>query len=378
MISLSHMFTHVFDMMNLALIPVFIDEFGLTTMQAGMLATIFLLASTVSSVISGVLISKLGYKPIMVSSLIIMGISSILVSRVNSYLMLIVDLSLMIFASRLFCPPALSIVSESCDNCEQDRGKTVGFHVSIVMIGIASGPIFLGLLMYHFAWRLAYLVLAVPLFLSIIPIAAMKMTSLNTEGDKKNESEKSQIGKLPSFISLAFVLTLIALGFRSIGLQGISTFMTTYLTAEKGLSTSLSSIFYGVGSGVGIIGVSLGGILSDKIGEKRWITITWIGGIISLLAFSISPSIGALAFFYILYRIFNSGSTAPVMSLVASFTSKNRRGLGYTLYFFSTSLMSAFSPLVSAKIIDALGIWYIFPFTLIMLTFSILVIQKAI
>jgi MFS family permease len=371
------MFTHVFDMMNLALIPVFIDEFGLTTMQAGMLATIFLLASMVSSVISGVLISKLGYKPIMVSSLIIMGISSILVSRVNSYLMLIVDLSLMIFASRLFCPPALSVVSESCDNCEQDRGKTVGFHVSIVMIGIASGPIFLGLLMYYFAWRLAYLVLAVPLFLSVFPITAMKMTSLNLEKNEKKEIGKSQLGKLPSFITLGFILTLIALGFRSIGIQGVSTFMTTYLTAEKGLSTSLSSIFYGLGSGVGIIGVSLGGILSDKIGEKRWITITWIGGIIFLLAFSISPSIGTLIFFYILYRIFNSGSTAPVMSLVARFTSKNRRGLGYTLYFFSTSLMSAFSPLVSAKIIDTLGIWCIFPFTLIMLTFSILIIQKA-
>jgi len=374
-ISLSHMFTHVFDMMNLALIPVFIDEFGLTTMQAGMLATIFLLASMASSVISGVLIDKLGYKPIMVSSLIIMGISSILVSGVNSYFRLIVYLSTMIFASRLFCPPALSIVSESCDACERDRGKTVGFHVSIVMIGIALGPIFLGILMRYFAWRLAYLILAAPLFLSVFPIAAMKMSAFNLEKEGKMENQSD---KLASFISLGFILTLIALGIRSIGLQGVSTFMTTYLTTEKGLSQSLSSILYGLGSGVGILGVSLGGILSDKIGEKRWITITWIGGILSLLAFSLSPSIEVLALFYILYRIFNSGSTAPVMSLVASFTSKNRRGLGYTLYFFSSSLMSAFSPLVSAKIIDVLGIWYIFPFTLMMLIFSILVIQKAI
>jgi len=67
-----------------------------------------------------------------------------------------------------------------------------------------------------------------------------------------------------------------------------------------------------------------------------------------------------------------------VMSLVAKFTSQNRRSLGYTLYFFSSSLMSAFSPLISARIIDMSGIWYIFPFALVMLSVSILLIQKAI
>jgi MFS family permease len=372
------MFTHVFDMMNLALIPVFTNEFGLTTMQAGMLSTIFIISSMVASVSSGVLVNKFGDKPVMITSLLVMSISSILASRANTYLMLVVDLSLLYFASRLFCPPALSIVSESCDNCELDRGKTVGFHVSIVSIGIAFGPIFLGLLMQYYTWRLAYLLLAVPVFFSIFPIASMKMPSSEQKMTEGLDIEKSQPSKLSAFLTLGFILTLFALGVRSVGLQGVSTFMTTYLTAEKGLSTSLSSIFYGIGSGVGIIGVSLGGILSDKIGEKRWITLTWIGGILSLLAFSVSPSVSALAFFYILYRIFNSGSTAPVMSLVASFTSKKRRSLGYTLYFFSSSLMSAFSPLISARIIDMFGIWYIFPFALVMLSVSILLIQKAI
>jgi MFS family permease len=371
------MFTHIFDLINLALIPVFIKEFRLTTIQAGILATILILVGMISSVTSGVLTSKLGYKSILVSSLTIMGISSILVSRADSYFVLIADLSILSFASSLFCPPALSIVSESCANCEEDRGKTIGFHVSIVTIGISLGPILLGILMYHFLWRLAYLVLAVPLFLSVFPLVALRLTFSSMERDSKNETEEDRFAKASSFISLGFILTLVALGLRSMGIDGVSTFMTTYLTTEKGLSDSFSSIFYGVGSGLGIIGISLGGILSDKIGEKRGITITWMGGLISLLLFSLSPSIGALLFFYILYGIFSSGSTAPLMSLVARLTSKNRRSLGYMLYFFSTSLMSGFSPLVSAKIIEALGIWYIFPFALIMLAFSILVIQKG-
>lgn len=377
-VSLSHLFTHIFDLMNLALIPIFIEEFSITTMQAGMLVTLPILVNMVSSVISGIIMSKWGYKPLMITSLFMMGGFALLVSATKSFLMLMFDLSILTFASRLYCPAALSIVSESCEDCAQDRGKTVGFHVSIVMLGIASGPIFLGLLILHFAWRLAYLVLAMPLFLSVVPVAMMRRGPVERRDEEVNVVMKNGFIKVTSFITLGFILLLIALGFRSIGIQGVSTFMTTYFTTEKGLSKSLSSILYGVGSAFGIIGVSFGGVLSDRMGEKHWITITWTAGLLALLAFSLAPSIESLILFFILYRIFNSGSIAPVMSLVARFTSKSRRGLGYMLYFFSSNLMSAFSPIIAAQIIEVYGIWYIFPFALIMLGSAIPVIQKAV
>jgi len=376
-VSLSHLFTHVFDLMNMALIPMFIEEFGITTMQAGMLVTLPMLVSMVSSVISGMILSKWSHKPLMIISLLMMGSSALLVTTTQGFLMLVLDLSLLTFASRLYCPAALSIVSESCEDCAQDRGKTVGFHVSIVMLGIASGPIFLGLIILHFAWRLAYLIFAIPLFLSVIPVAMIGREPVE-KGEEVNTVRENGTVKVKSFITLGFILLLLALGFRSIGIQGVSTFMTTYFTTEKGLSKSISSILYGVGSAFSIIGVSFGGILSDRIGEKRWITITWTAGLLALLAFSLAPSIESLVLFFILYRIFNSGSIAPVMSLVARFTSKSRRGLGYMLYFFSSNLMSAFSPIIAAQIIEVFGIWYIFPSALIMLGFAILVIQKAV
>jgi len=363
--------------MNMALIPMFIEEFGITTMQAGMLVTLPMLVSMVSSVISGMILSKWSHKPLMIISLLMMGSSALLVTATQGFLMLVLDLSLLTFASRLYCPAALSIVSESCEDCAQDRGKTVGFHVSIVMLGIASGPIFLGLIILHFAWRLAYLIFAIPLFLSVIPVAMIGREPVE-KGEEVNTVGENGTVKVKSFITLGFILLLLALGFRSIGIQGVSTFMTTYFTTEKGLSKSISSILYGVGSAFGIIGVSFGGILSDRMGEKRWITITWTAGLLALLAFSLAPSIESLVLFFILYRIFNSGSIAPVMSLVARFTSKSRRGLGYMLYFFSSNLMSAFSPIIAAQIIEVFGIWYIFPSALIMLGFAILVIQKAV
>jgi MFS family permease len=372
------MFTHVYDMLNLALIPVFTNEFGLTTIQAGMLSTVFIIASMIGSLSSGFLVDRFGDKPVMMASLVMISVSSVIVSRTNSFNMLMADLFLLYFASRLFCPPALSIVSESCDECNVDRGKTVGFHVSIVSLGVALGPIFLGLLMRSYDWRLAYLILAMPILLSIIPIATTRMPTQKQETVEENVTEDTPKGRLPAYLTVGFILTLSALGVRSIGLQGVSTFITTYLTAEKGLSSSLSSILFGVSSAIAILGVALGGLMSDKIGEKRWITVAWVGAIISLLAVSLSPSVGVLVVFFIMYNLFNSGSTAPVMSLVAKFTSQSKRNKGYTLYFFSSSLMSAFSPLVSARIIDIFGIWYIFPFALVMLAIAILLIQKAI
>ena len=100
-VSLSHLFTHVFDLMNMALIPMFIEEFGITTMQAGMLVTLPMLVSMVSSVISGMILSKWSHKPLMIISLLMMGSSALLVTATQGFLMLVLDLSLLTFASRL-------------------------------------------------------------------------------------------------------------------------------------------------------------------------------------------------------------------------------------------------------------------------------------
>jgi FSR family fosmidomycin resistance protein-like MFS transporter len=376
-ISLSHLLTHVFDLMNVALIPVFTDEFGITLVQAGWLVTLPLLASMASSLLSGIVMSKFSLKPLMIVSLSLMGVAALLISGTPNFLMLALYLSLLTFASRLYCPPALSIVSESCEDCERNRGKTVGFHVSIVMLGIAFGPIGLGFITLHADWRLSYLMWAIPLFVSAVPIARMNLDILmEREANEATEEEGKSLTITP-IVTTGFILLLITLGFRSMGLQGISTFMTTYFVAEKGLSQSIASMLFGAGRACGIIGVSVGGALSDTMGEKRWITITWTASLLSLLAFSQAPSMPLLILFFVLYQIFNSGSIAPVMSLVASFTSKSRRGLGYMLYFFSSSIMGAFSPIVTAQIITGFGVGYIFPFVLIVLGAAILLIQRS-
>jgi MFS family permease len=374
-VSLSHLFTHVFDMMNLALIPSFVEEFGVSSLQAGLLVTLSLLAKMVSSFLSGVILSKFGHKPLMILSLLMMGGSALLVSVTPNFFLLTLYLSLLTFASRLYCPPALSIISESCEDCRLNRGKTIGFHVSVVMLGIASGPIILGLIILHFAWRISYLVFAIPLFLSAIPVARMKV---NLPNKGEDEEENVATKKITSMIKTSFILLLVSLGVKSMGIQGVSTFMTTFLVNEKGLSKSISSILYGAGGAFGIIGVSAGGAISDKIGEKRWITITWTAALLSLLAFSLAPSLPILILFFVTYNIFNSGSTAPTMSLIARFTSKSHRGLGYMLYFFSSSLLSAFSPIVTAHIIQSYSIQYIFPFALTTLIFAIILVQLGV
>jgi MFS family permease len=376
-ISLSHLLTHVFDLMNVSLIPTFTDEFSITLVQAGLLVTLPLLASIASSLLSGIVMSKFSLKPLMIVSLSLMGVAALLVSITPNFLMLVVYLSLLTFGSRLYCPPALSIVSESCEDCERNRGKTVGFHVSIVMVGIAFGPIGLGFLTLYADWRLAYLLWAIPLFVSAVAVAKMNLDLLTErEAPELMEGDDTSCN-LSSVVTTGFIVLLIALGFRSMGVQGISTFMTTYFVAEKDLSQSLASILFGAGRAVGILGVSVGGALSDTLGKRRWITITWTASLVSLLAFSQAPSMPLLILFFVLYQSFNSSSTAPVMSLVASFTSKRRRGLGYMLYFFSSSVMGAFAPIMTAQIITVFGVGYIFPFVLIVLGAAILLIQQS-
>lgn len=73
------------------------------------------------------------------------------------------------------------------------------------MLGIASGPIFLGFIILHFAWRLLYLIFAIPLFLSAVPVTRMKVDLLNEEKDKGGEGEAI---KITSVMKTSFILLL--------------------------------------------------------------------------------------------------------------------------------------------------------------------------
>jgi len=118
----------------------------------------------------------------------------------------------------------------------------------------------------------------------------------------------------------------------------------------------LSTILFSLVSTMGLLSTPIGGYFADKLGEKKWLTITFIGTLIAITGVALSSSIYFLATFYLLNGFFQFTGIAANSSLVARFTPKTRRGLGYGLFFLPTNLVGSVSPLVSSVIVSNFGI----------------------
>lgn len=379
--TITHSFIHVFTFMHIALIPVFIEEFNLSIIQSALIASVPVICSILMSIPSGILADKIGHKTFMALSLLGSGISGLAVYQAKEFPTLLIALIFIDLSSTLYHPPSLSIVSELYPY--EWRNRALGIHGAGGTGGIAIGPITLGLLMDRFGWRLAYLVWAFPVIVSSfmllkIPKASkLKKNPSNQDrriGSETEEEKNSSSTSVSEILTYGYVLLLLALVVKGTGDRGVSTYMTTFLVSYKDLTESAASLLFGLGSLLGIFGALSGGVLSDKIGTKRWITLAYAANMVTLLLIATTNS-WLLLMVYLCYGFLGSSTLAATSSLVAEFSSKKRRGFAYSVFMFTFGLTGTTSPLIAAKIIELYDIWTLFPFAFSLNGIGILILQ---
>ncbi len=159
------------------------------------------------------------------------------------------------------------------------------------------------------------------------------------------------------------------------GGQSVSTYMTTYLVSNRGLSESVSSLVYGLNPFVGILGSLSGGYFAEFSGNKRWMIIAYTAGMFTLACVWLGP-LWFLMVFYLVGGYFGGSTMGPSTSLAAELSPRERRGLAYAVFMLPFNLVGAFSPVIAAKIIELFGIQTLFPFAIFLYLISIIVLQN--
>jgi len=262
---------------------------------------------------------------------------------------------------------------------EDRRSRILGIHAAGGTMGVAIGPITLGLIIERFGWRFSYLIWCIPVLLSILLLfslpgvkpAVHKEVLIKEDRDAAEERKDSS----QKIIKRGFSLLLIAMGVNSIGRQALSAYMTTYLVSVRKLSESAASLLYGLSPFVGILGSLVGGYLGDSLGSKRWMSAAYMGRILVYMGIWLGP-LWTLVAVYLTGGFFGGSTMGPLTSLVAKFSPKRRRGLAYTIFMLFPSLMGSISPLIAAKLIELYGIIGLFPFAIFLTMMSILLFQS--
>jgi MFS family permease len=368
----SHTLLHVYTDLPLALLPILINEYGLSILLASIIVSIPRIFSLVFSVPSGLLADCLGHTKLISFSLFLEVLAASLIMLLPSVEIIVLCFSLTALASTFYHPPALSATSNISPSDFLSRG--LGFHGASGTFGISLGPITLGLVLNWLEWRYVYLIWIVPIF--VIAVTAF-FVNINepSHGEYEERRGKNLTTPLKDVLSVTFLSFLLLMLFRSAAGGTISTYLTTYLTESKGLDASLASIIFGLSPLIGLASVIIGGYAGDKLGWKRSLTSIISTVTIALFCMFVSASKIQTVLFYLLYGFFNIMTMPITTSLVAKIIPQKSRGTAYSLQFVPMSVIGIVMPIILGILINFLEIWIIFPIAIVFYIIVLIVTQ---
>jgi MFS family permease len=372
MICTTHMFLEVYLLIQVALIPVIIQEFQLSPLEASLVVTIPSLVQLLMNIPSGFLADRFNTQHLLFASMLVEGVSAIIVSQTSNFWTLVIAVSFVKISSPLYHISGLSQISRLAKPKQINR--SMGFHNAFGSLGSAIGVVSLAVFMLTLGWRWTYLFWAVPIL--IWGCIILMSSPLKTKRFEKTET-KSKLGprRLSFILSSGLLFFLIAIAVREVGGTGSSTFMTTYFVKTRNLSESTASLIFGLGPFMGIVGSLSGGYLGERIGAKKALNYAIIGCAISLFILSLASQLYFLALIYILYSFFNNAVWSPINSLVADMTPITERGLSFSVYFFTEGLIGSIAPTLAAGVIELSDVWFVFPFSIVFFVACLVILQ---
>jgi len=370
-LTLAHLVNHVYAIMHLALIPVFMSEFGLDIFAVSLIVATPLTCQSLMTIPSGVLADRIGSDRSIVLSLLVTAAGAALASRASNTYVLIISLVLLALATTLYHPPGYSAASEVLS--AEHRSLALGLHGAGGTLGVAIGPISIGMLLSPVGWRHIYLAWMVPVLVSAFLCWRLKPFG-NKEIQPPPVQDSAARLRIASVMTAGFLALLGIIAAESIGGQLVSTFLSPYLVLEMKIPVSVASIIVGLVPLMGIIAAPTGGVVSDKLGERRWIAVSYIGIMLSIAGIALARLTGSLVACIVLYGYFTYSGMGAKTALVARFTPLSGRGIAYAFFFLPSYAMSSVAPIIGASIAKDFRIWSVFPLAAGMVFIAFLVL----
>jgi len=372
MICTTHMFLEVYYLTQATLIPAYVAEFNLSLLEASAIVTVQSLVGLIMNVPAGLLADRFSAKHLLFASMMIEGASALFLSQTGSFWTLALGAAVMRVASPIYHISGLSQISKNVKSTQ--ISKSMGFHNAFGSLGSALGAVSLSVFLSTIGWRWIYLFWSIPILTwGLILMRSPQLATTRIEG--REIKRVKGLTKLALVFTTDFLIFLVAIGVREVGITGIMTFMTTYLVNVRGLSKSTASLIFGLGPVTGILGSLNGGYLGEKVGAKKALSIAILGCTISIIILAASSQVYLLTAIFILYSFFNNSVWTPMNTIVADIAPVTERGVGYSAYFFTEGLTQSITPTIAATVIQAYDIGYIFPFGMIFVATSLILLQ---
>ncbi|OXM57612.1 MFS transporter [Amycolatopsis thailandensis] len=299
---------YLFDALEIVLLslslPAIRHDMGLSATQAGLLATATLLGIGVSSVAGGYVADNFGRKKALIASLLIFGVFTAALAVVPNFAVFL----LLRFLAGIGLGAVWSVVSAYVVETwpSRHRGRAAAFVISAFPAGGALAAVVSGQFLPD--WRSMFLFAGTAVAVPVLVVLVFFRESADWVAHKAQRTGHVVTvrdvldGSLRRTTLLGTLMAALALT----GYWGATTWLPTYLTAERGLPASDVALFVTILN----IGMFLGyngfGMVADRIGRRRTIIFTLLGVALTLPVYAFTTHQASLLWLGPLFGAFTA------------------------------------------------------------------------
>lgn len=322
-----NLFNYVDRQIISGVLPLIQEDFALSDVALGALASAFMVVYMLASVPLGIVGDRVARNRVIALGVAVWGLATFLSGLARTYGQLFVTRALVGIGEASYGPTATAMVSDLFPKAR--RGFVNGLFNAAVPLGGAIGVVVGGVIGSRFGWRAAFLLVGVPsIVLAALawrltdpprgaqdfavsdgPVAAA-VPAVPAVPEPQLGSAIAGLFRTPTFAMVCAVGMLVAFA-----IGAFNHWLPLYLHRVKGFSVPQATLWYGILSAAGgLVGVVVGGLVGDALARRTPAghLLTIAGGFILSAPFGLLflfhadarvflPALGLAVFFLVLY-----------------------------------------------------------------------------
>jgi FSR family fosmidomycin resistance protein-like MFS transporter len=255
LLSLGHLVVDLYPPFLAALLPLLIERLGLSLTLASLLASILMFSASLSQPLFGILSDRIGGKNLMFWGSIAAAVGMSFIGLLPSY--------------GSFHPQAAALAGHF-------SGLRKGLGVSLFMVGgnvgYGLGPMLILAIVLGLDLRKSYLALLPAAIFALLLVRYLPKSVLPLPATRVESAEASAV-RLEELVPFSVLWLVVCL--RSTAILSLGTFLPT-LQTMRGFSLAAGGSSFTVFMICGALGGLVGGSLSDRLGRKRMVVLSFL------------------------------------------------------------------------------------------------------
>jgi predicted MFS family arabinose efflux permease len=300
------------EMMVAGIMNLMSNDLGVSEAIIGQLVTLYAITFAIAGPILVKVTNRFSPRPVLLWALVMFMLGNVIIAVAPDFTILVFGRILSSAAAALIVVKILALTALL--TAPPHRGKMIG----IVYSGFSGANVFgvpIGTIIGDLVgWRFTFLfIVAVSILVGIlmyfyVPDPEFKASTTSTSSQKRGSSYSKILrpAEITKYLGITFLL-LVA--------NSVTFIYINPLMLSSGHDLSFVSIALLINGIAGVIGTSMGGVLSDKLTSKRWLTIATSIFILMMLVLNVFlPGTGLLLMVIFIWNIMQWSTNPAVQS----------------------------------------------------------------